>query len=137
MSQWSVQCSFSQVGEIPKHIVCWIFLAINFKDFVEAIKNFHPYQVCIKKKCSHPSPLHSIITIFPFTKWGVNFITCHPYFVNNHKYIIMVVNYFTKWVKFIPTFENDNNIVVLFIHNHILARLVCLEIDCHISWLSF
>jgi hypothetical protein len=44
------------------------------KDCIEAVKKCPPYQVFHKKACTHPAPLHPIITIGPFSKWGIDFM---------------------------------------------------------------
>jgi hypothetical protein len=49
-----------------------------FKDCIEAVKKCHPCQVFTQKMCSHPAPLHPVITVGPFTKWGVDFMDCNP-----------------------------------------------------------
>jgi hypothetical protein len=101
-----------------------------FKDFVEGVKKCHPYQVFLRKICMHPTPLYPIITINPFTKWGVYFMTCHLALIRRHKYIIMVINYFTKWVEAMPNFSNDSEIVELFIFKQIISKVgVSREID--------
>ena len=45
-----------------------------FKDCVNAVNKCHPYQVFARNMHSHPTPLHLIITIGPFTKWEVDFM---------------------------------------------------------------
>jgi uncharacterized membrane protein len=47
---------------------------------------------------------------------------CKPTSVQGHGYIIVTVNYFTKWVEAMPTFTDDGKIVALFIFNHIITR---------------
>ena len=39
-----------------------------------------------------------------------------------HGYIIVVVEYFTKWAKEMPTYAKDGNTTALFLFNHIIAR---------------
>ena len=63
-----------------------------------------------------------IITIGPFTKWGIDFTTCHPISSRGHHYIIVAIDYFTKWVEAMPTFNNDGETTTLFIFNQIIAR---------------
>jgi hypothetical protein len=58
----------------------------------------------------------------PFTKWGICFTTFHPDSDRGHCYIIMTVNYFTKWVEAMLTFSNDGETIALFIFNQIVAR---------------
>ena len=71
--------------------------------------------------CAAPTPLHPIIVVGPFAKWGIDFITCNPHSVEGHGYIILVVDYFTKWAEAMPTFMEDGKIATTFIFNHVIA----------------
>jgi hypothetical protein len=57
------------------------------------------------KMHAHPSHYLSVITIGPFTKWGIDFTTFHPPSARGNCYIIVVIDYFTKWVEAMPTFD--------------------------------
>ena len=98
-----------------------------FKDYVKEVKKGHPCQTYTRKMCSHPTPLHPVISIGPFMKWGIDFTTCHPTSSSGHKYIIVVVDYFTKWVEAMPTFTNEDKTVAIFMFNHIIARFRVLK----------
>jgi transposase InsO family protein len=50
-------------------------------------------------------------------------MTCHPHSFEGHGYIIVAVDYFTKWAEAMPTFNNTGRTIALFIFNHIIARL--------------
>lgn len=63
-----------------------------FKDYVEAVKKCHLCQVFSRKTHSHPTPMHPVIAMGPFSKWGIDFMTCHPPSTQGHKYIIVVVD---------------------------------------------
>ena len=69
-----------------------------------------------------PAPLHPIIVVGPFAKWGIDFITCNPHLAGGHAYIILVVDYFTKWAEAMPTFSADGKTAATFLFNHIIAR---------------
>ena len=69
-----------------------------------------------------PAPLHPIIVVGPFTKWAIDFITCNPHWTGGHVYIILAVDYFTKWAEAMPTFLADGKTAATFIFNHIIAR---------------
>ena len=97
----------------------WLSL---FKDCVEAVKKCHPCQIFSRKVRSHPAPMHPVIAIDPFSKWGIDFMTCHPPSAQGHKYIIVAVDYFTKWAKAMPTYLNDGKTMTLFTFNHIIVR---------------
>jgi hypothetical protein len=47
-------------------------------------------------------------------------MTCNPHSVSGNGYIIVAVDYFTKWVKAMPTFDNTGKNAALFIFNHII-----------------
>jgi len=69
-----------------------------------------------------PAPLHPIIAVGPFAKWGIDFITCNPHSVGGHAYIILAVDYFTKWAEAMPTFDADGKTAAIFVFNHIITR---------------
>eukprot|EP00253_Pinus_taeda_P027731 PITA_27731 len=71
---------------------------------------------------THPTPLFPVVTVGPFTKWRIDFTTCHSPSVANHKYIIMGVDYFTKWAEAMPTYKNDSETTTLFLFNQIISR---------------
>jgi len=67
--------------------------------------------------CAPPAPIFPVITVGPFTKWGIDYTTCNPPSAKGHKYIIVAVDYFTKWVEAMPTFGNDGETAGLFLFN--------------------
>ena len=71
---------------------------------------------------SHPAPLHPIITVGPFTKWGLDFMDCNPALAGGHHHIIVVIDYFTKWAKAMPTIKADSETTTHFIFNHIITQ---------------
>ena len=54
----------------------------------------------------HPSLLHPVVTMVPFSKWAIDYMKINPRSSNGHHYIIVAVNYSTKWDEAIPTFDN-------------------------------
>jgi transposase InsO family protein len=49
-------------------------------------------------------------------------MTCNPHSAEGHGYIIVVVDYFTKWAEAMPTFDNTGKNAILFIFHHIITR---------------
>jgi transposase InsO family protein len=39
-----------------------------------------------------------------------------------HGYIIVAIDYFTKWAKAMSTFDNTGKTAALFLFNHVIAR---------------
>jgi hypothetical protein len=98
------------------------FWPLLFKDCILAVQKCHACQTYNNKIRSHLAPLYPIVFIGPFAKWGIDFITRNPRSVKGHGYIIVAMDYFTKWVKAMPTFDNTRKTAALFIFNHIITR---------------
>jgi hypothetical protein len=92
------------------------------KYYVDSVKKCHPCQIFSRKMWANIAPMFPLIAIGPFTKWGIDFTTCHPTSAKGHCYIIVAVGYFTKWVEDMPTFNNDRETMTLFIFNQIVVR---------------
>jgi hypothetical protein len=71
---------------------------------------------------AHPSLMFLVIIVGPFTKWGIDYTTCNPPSARGHHYIIVAIEYFTNWIKAIPTFKYDRETVTLFLFYQIIAR---------------
>jgi hypothetical protein len=89
----------------------WLSL---FNDCITAIQKCHACQTYNQKVRSHPAPLHLVVSVGPFAKWGIDFMTCHPHSAGGHGYIIVAVDFFTKWAEAMPTFDNTRKIVAFF-----------------------
>jgi transposase InsO family protein len=48
-------------------------------------------------------------------------MTFNPHSTGGHAYIIVAVDYFTKWAEAMPTFDNTGINATLFILNHIIT----------------
>jgi len=107
-----------------------------FKDYIEVVKKFPPCQIFQKKSRAHPAPLHQILAIDPFVKWDIDSMQCNPTSAEGNNYIIVAINYFTKWAKAMPTFFNNGRNASLFVFNHIIA-LRSPTSYYNQSWISF
>ena len=93
-----------------------------FKYCHEAVKKCPPCQLFYPKKRTHPTPLHPVISVGPFTKWAIEFMHCKPTSAGGHGYIIVAMDYFTKWAEEMPTYVEDGNTSTLFLFKHAIAR---------------
>ena len=66
-------------------------------------------------------PLQGILVVQIFYLWGIDFIGPFPPSFGN-QYILLVVDYVSKWVEAIACPKNDANTVVGFIQKNILSR---------------
>jgi hypothetical protein len=70
----------------------------------------------------HPAPMFTVIIVVPFTKWGIDYATFNPLLARGHHYIIVAIDYFTKWVEAMPMFKDDGETATLFLFNQIISR---------------
>ena len=47
---------------------------------------------------------------------------CKPTLAGWYGYIIVVIDYFTKWDEAMPTYAEDGRTAPLFLFNHVIAR---------------
>jgi hypothetical protein len=81
------------------------FWPTMFKDCITAVRSCHACQIFDSKTRRPPAPLQPIVVVGPFAKWGIDFMTCNPTSTGGHGYIIVAVDYFTKWAEAMPTLE--------------------------------
>ena len=71
-------------------------------------------------------PLQGILVVQIFDVWGIDFMGPFPPSFGN-QYILLAVDYVSKWVKGITCPRNDANTVVGFIQRNILSRFGALR----------
>ena len=65
--------------------------------------------------------MHPILEVELFDLWGIDFMGPFPALYNN-LYILLAVDYVSKWVEAIPTRTNDAKVVAHFLRSHIFYR---------------
>ncbi|XP_060183227.1 uncharacterized protein LOC132613200 [Lycium barbarum] len=66
-------------------------------------------------------PLTNILEVEIFDVWGIDFMGPFPPSFGN-RYILLAVNYVSKWVEAVPLPTNDAKVVVNFVRKNIFAR---------------
>ena len=62
----------------------------------------------------------------PFQQWGLDFIgEINPSSSGQHRWILITIDYFTKWTEVIPTKKSTDTVIIQFIKENILARFGC------------
>ncbi|RDX85936.1 Pol polyprotein, partial [Mucuna pruriens] len=70
-----------------------------------------------------PSTLHNLMALWPFSMWGLDMIgPIEPKTSNGHKFILVAIDYFTKWVEAASYASVTINVVVKFIMRDIIFR---------------
>ena len=65
--------------------------------------------------------MHPILEVELFDLWGMDFMGPFPPSYNN-LYILLAVDYVSKWVEAIPTRTNDAKVVAQFLRSHIFSQ---------------
>ena len=65
--------------------------------------------------------MHTILEVELFDLWGMDFMGPFPSSFSD-LYILIAMDYISKWVKAIPTRTNDASVVAKFLHSHIFTR---------------
>ena len=66
-------------------------------------------------------PLQNIMEVEVFDCWGIDFVGPFPSSFGN-EYILVVVDYVSKWVEAVAAPKNDAKTVVKFLKKNIFAR---------------
>ena len=69
----------------------------------------------------HKMPLNNILEIELFDCWGIDFMGPFPPSMG-HKYILVAVDYVSKWVEAVALPTNDASVVVKFVKKNIFTR---------------
>ncbi|XP_061364599.1 uncharacterized protein LOC133308034 [Gastrolobium bilobum] len=71
----------------------------------------------------HEMPLNNILEVEIFDVWGMDFIGPFPSSYSN-KYILVAVDYVSKWVEAIATQTNDSGVVIAFLKKNIFVHKI-------------
>ncbi|KAL6315066.1 hypothetical protein AAG906_030919 [Vitis piasezkii] len=70
-----------------------------------------------------PSELHVLTSPWPFSVWGIDIIgKISPKSSNGHEFILVAIDYFTKWVEVASYAKLTSTRVANFIRSHIICR---------------
>ncbi|XP_039684984.1 uncharacterized protein [Medicago truncatula] len=70
-----------------------------------------------------PTALNFLSSPWPFSMWGIDMIgRIEPKASNGHRFILVAIDYFTKWVEAASYANVTKQVVVKFIKNHIICR---------------
>ena len=67
-------------------------------------------------------PLNNIQVVELFDVWGIDFMSSFSSTLEN-MYIMLALNYMSKWVEAVPCKTNGNKIVVKFLKENIFSML--------------
>ena len=92
-------------------------------DCAAHVRKCHKCQIYGDLKHMPPVSLHCLASPWPFSTWGIDIIgKIHPRASNGHEYILVAVDYFTKWVEAASYKVLNSKKVSQFIQTNIICR---------------
>ena len=92
-----------------------------FKDAHAMCKGCDRCQSLGKLTRRNMMPLNPILIVDVFDVWGIDFMGPFPMSFG-HSYILVEVDYVSKWVEAIPCRSNDHKVVLKFLKENIFSR---------------
>lgn len=81
-------------------------IRIMENDCFNHVRECHLCQIYQDKINQPPAPMHNITSPWPFSMWGIDITgMIHPKASNLHRFVLMGIDYFTKWVE-VASFSN-------------------------------
>ena len=128
--EWEVNdilfhCHDSKVGghfgvkrTASKVLECGFYWPTLFKDANDYVRRCNECQRVGNISKRNEMPLNSILECEIFDVWGIDFMGPFPSSMNN-KYILVAVDYVSKWVEAIACPTNDARVVTKFLKKNI------------------
>ena len=98
----------------------WLIMETDCCEFIQRCLECHMHEDLIQVP---PSELHALTSPWPFSVWGIDIIgKISPRSSGGHEYILVAIDYFTKWVE--AAFYTKLTVarVAKFIRSHIICR---------------
>ncbi|XP_042021284.1 uncharacterized protein LOC121768798 isoform X1 [Salvia splendens] len=96
----------------------WPTITKDCQDYVRRCNECQRMGGVSKKK---EMPLTTIVEVELFDVWGIDFMGPFPP-SSGFQYILLAVDYVSRWVEAIPTQTNDSKVVIKFVQKNIFTR---------------
>jgi hypothetical protein len=98
-----------------------LFVDVNVK-----VRKCEKCQSFEGKKKIKSLPINIVKLVAPFQQWEVDFIgEIHPPSNDQHRWILIATDYFTKWIEAIPTRREIDKCIIDFLEENILSMFGC------------
>ncbi|KAH9705550.1 hypothetical protein KPL70_011918 [Citrus sinensis] len=112
---------FSAKKIVTKVLQCGFYWPTIFRDAYTFCSSCDRCQRMGSITRRNMMPLNLILVVEIFDVWGINFIGPFPPSFG-HQYILVAVDYVSKWVEAIPCRTNDHKVVIGFLKSNIVSR---------------
>ncbi|XP_019431067.1 PREDICTED: uncharacterized protein LOC109338316, partial [Lupinus angustifolius] len=87
------------------------------------VRKCHKCQIYADNINAPPNPLNVLSAPWPFSMWGMDVIgPIEPKASNGHRFILVAIDYFTKWVEAASYASITRKVVVRFIKKELVCR---------------
>ena len=94
-------------------------------DCYQHSRTCHKFQIYADKVHVPLVPLNILTAPWPFTMWGIDMIgDIKPTVSNGHRFILVAIDYFMKWVEAASFASVTKNVVARFIRHNLICRYV-------------
>ena len=121
------KCHLAQYGghfscrrTTQKILQCGFYWPTLFKGSFEWVRGCDICQKLGNINKRHEMPLHGVLVVELFDVWGIDFMGPFPSQFGN-LYILLALDYVSKWVEAIACPRNDASTVVNFVQKHIFS----------------
>ncbi|RDX86771.1 hypothetical protein CR513_31860, partial [Mucuna pruriens] len=92
-------------------------------DYCDHVKKCHKCQIYTDNVHVPLAPLNTLTTPWPFTIWGIDVIDPSELKASNgHRFVLLAIDYFTKWVEAASYASTTKNVVVNFIKKYLIYQ---------------
>ncbi|GAA0154951.1 hypothetical protein LIER_12792 [Lithospermum erythrorhizon] len=63
----------------------------------------------------------SVLNPVPFVMWGIDLVRKLPKAIGSLEYVVVDVDYFSKWVEAMPLKKTGNDNIVRFLWKHVIT----------------
>uniref|UniRef100_A0A2N9FIS6 Reverse transcriptase/retrotransposon-derived protein RNase H-like domain-containing protein n=1 Tax=Fagus sylvatica TaxID=28930 RepID=A0A2N9FIS6_FAGSY len=110
----AVKLGFDCTNNMTEYEACIVGLqaALEFGTCIRHVQTCHKCQMYQNSKNAPPQYLHTMASPWPFSAWGMDVIgAITPKASNGHEFILVAIDYFTKWVE-ACSFKNVTQVAV-------------------------
>jgi transposase InsO family protein len=118
MAHDRVHLGRERVYDLLKRRVFWPQLRRDVEDFVRTCSQCQQY----KNTANQTPPLQSITADEVAVMWGLDIFGPLPTSRNGNRYILVMVDHFTRWVEAIPTADQTGETVARAFKENVIAR---------------
>ena len=108
---------FSTKKIATKVLQCGFYWSTIFRDAYTFCSSCYRCQWMGSITRRNMMPLNPILVVQIFDVWGIDFMGPFPPSFS-HQYILVAVDYVSKWVEAIPCITNDHKVVPTFVTKH-------------------